>query len=106
MELNLKGKVVVVTGGSSGIGEEAALQFAREGCQVAIASRSEEKHETVYELFVPFKAIGLSDRPGSVFQFNLIVNDNDGGGRKGWIELAPGLGTDGAPEKFPQVVFY
>ena len=43
MELNLKGKVVVVTGGSSGIGEEAALQFAREGCQVAIASRSGEK---------------------------------------------------------------
>ena len=40
------------------------------------------------------------------FRFNFIVNDNDGGGRKGWIELAPGLGTDGAPEKFPQVVFY
>ncbi len=43
MDLNLKGKVVVVTGGSSGIGEEAAMEFAREGCQVAIASRSEEK---------------------------------------------------------------
>ena len=40
------------------------------------------------------------------FRFNFIVNDNDGGGRKGWIELAPGLGTDGAPENFPQVVFY
>ena len=43
MELNLNGKVVVVTGGSSGIGEETAMEFAREGCQVTIASRSEKK---------------------------------------------------------------
>ena len=43
MELNLNGKVVVVTGGSSGIGEETAMEFAREGCEVTIASRSEKK---------------------------------------------------------------
>lgn len=34
--LNLNGKVVVVTGGSSGIGEETAMEFAREGCEVTI----------------------------------------------------------------------
>ena len=57
MELNLKGKVVVVTGGSSGIGEEAAMEFAREGCQVAIASRSEEK---LKEAAARFAAEGFS----------------------------------------------
>ena len=42
MELNLNGKVVVVTGGSSGIGEETAMELP-EGCEVTIASRSEKK---------------------------------------------------------------
>ena len=33
----MKGKVASVTGGSSGIGQAAALAFAREGAQVVIA---------------------------------------------------------------------
>lgn len=32
-------KVVVVTGGSSGIGRAAALRFAKQGCQVLITGR-------------------------------------------------------------------
>ena len=43
MELNLKNKKVLVTGGSHGIGKQIALLFAKEGCQVAICSRSEDK---------------------------------------------------------------
>ncbi len=34
------------------------------------------------------------DRTGRrAFGFNFIVNDNDGGGRKGWLELRPGIGA-------------
>lgn len=29
-----------------------------------------------------------------VFGFNLLVNDNDGGGRKGWLAIAPGIGRN------------
>jgi len=36
---NLQDKVVLITGASSGFGEEAALLFAKEGCKVVLAAR-------------------------------------------------------------------
>ena len=38
-----RGKRILVTGGSSGIGRAAALQLAREGADVAIAARDEDR---------------------------------------------------------------
>jgi NAD(P)-dependent dehydrogenase (short-subunit alcohol dehydrogenase family) len=42
MDLNLKGRVVLVTGGSRGIGLACAAAFAAEGARVAITSRSRD----------------------------------------------------------------
>jgi NAD(P)-dependent dehydrogenase (short-subunit alcohol dehydrogenase family) len=42
MELGLKGKVVLVTGGSKGIGLACASGFAAEGARIAICSRSRD----------------------------------------------------------------
>jgi len=43
----VEGKVVLVTGGSLGIGEAAARAFAREGAKVVVASRGAERGERV-----------------------------------------------------------
>jgi len=42
MDLGLKGRCALVTGGSMGIGKAAALELAAEGCRVAIAARGED----------------------------------------------------------------
>ena len=45
MDLGLKGKGVVVTGASGGIGRAIALEFAQEGANLAICSRGREALE-------------------------------------------------------------
>ena len=43
----LKGRVAIVTGGTSGIGERTAERFVEEGASVVIAGRSEEKGKAI-----------------------------------------------------------
>ena len=40
MDLQLKDKVVIITGGSEGIGRAAAERFSQEGALVALAART------------------------------------------------------------------
>lgn len=46
---DLKDKVAIVTGGSSGIGREIALLYASEGAKVVITGRNEEEGEKVVD---------------------------------------------------------
>ena len=43
MEMHLKGKKVLITGASQGIGAALAAAFAREGCALTLVARSAEK---------------------------------------------------------------
>jgi 3-oxoacyl-[acyl-carrier protein] reductase len=45
LDLGLKGKVAIVTGGSDGLGRATALRLASEGCKVAICGRREDHLE-------------------------------------------------------------
>jgi len=46
---NIAGKVVVITGGSSGLGAEAARHLVREGAKVALGARRMDRLEAVQE---------------------------------------------------------
>lgn len=47
MDLNLRGRKVLITGASKGIGAAAAEVFAEEGCDLLLAARSAEVLETL-----------------------------------------------------------
>lgn len=47
MENNIKDKVVIITGGSSGLGEATARHLASKGAKVVIAARRKEKLENI-----------------------------------------------------------
>lgn len=69
--------------------------------------RDETAKTTTYLATIPLAAIGLqaeNARNGS-FRFNLLVNDNDGDVREGFIVIAPGMGTDRNPQRYPLVYF-
>lgn len=70
VEKRLKGKVAIVTGGSSGIGESTAILFAREGAKVVIAARDVVKGDEVVNKI-------RGDGGEAVFFKTDVSNEND-----------------------------
>ena len=69
MKNRLKGKLVLITGATAGIGEATARVFAESGCKLAINGRREERLqslkkvlETDYEVEVTIGAFDIRDR--------------------------------------------
>ena len=99
MELGIREKYALVTGGSHGIGRATALALAEEGCNVAICARDEERLErTVAEIKTRnVKSIGVAadvlipediKRVGKTVidawgTIHILVNNVGGGGRWG-----------------------
>jgi NADP-dependent 3-hydroxy acid dehydrogenase YdfG len=98
---NLKDKVVLITGASSGFGEDAALLFAQEGCKVVLAGRRIDRLQNLAEkiqsaggeaLAVPVDIINRADVDNMVkstidlYDRIDILFNNAGIGRVDWFE--------------------
>jgi|GEM_PF-848214 len=71
-----------------------------ENGQLAI-TRHESEQETVYELALPWSELSPSKPlPNGVISFSMLVNDNDGSGRRGYVEWGSGIGSGKNPEAF------
>ena len=79
MDLGLRGKKVILTGGSRGIGRAALEIFAAEGCDVAFFSRNQKQ---VDETAAALKKFG-GKVYGSTFDLNNLAS-----GYAGWLTRA------------------
>jgi short-subunit dehydrogenase len=101
--MDIQGKVVIVTGASSGIGEATAREFGREGAKVVLAARRMDRLEALAQeltrlgtgaetLVVPADLSELEDIQSLIRQtmdrfgrIDVLVN-NAGFGRLDWLE--------------------
>ncbi len=67
--------------------------------QMSITKSSD--NTMIYEIAIPAPILlPLELEPATVFGFNFIINDNDGAGREGWLELQPGIGWGKEPYNY------
>ena len=67
--INLKNKIVWITGASSGIGEALAYQFAKEGAKLILSARRENELQRVAE------ATGLAESDVLVLPMDMLEFD-------------------------------
>jgi hypothetical protein len=66
-------------------------------------TRDDAADETIYELAMPWQKVAPFDPDHRLMSLSFLVNDNDGTGRKGWIEWGSGIGGSKDPELFRPV---
>ena len=75
MDLGIKGKIALITGGSSGLGLACALVLAREGAKVAISARSQDR--------LAAAAAGIKEETGT--EAVVIPADLTQAGQAAWV---------------------
>lgn len=69
-------------------------------------SRQPRSNLYIYEVALPWSELApLRPQKGKVCGFNVIVNDNDGQGRKGWIQWTSGIGEGKDTSFFDNLTF-
>ncbi len=64
-----------------------------------------EGNRTIYDVAIPLAKLDVDrERLRRGFRFNVLINDDDGAGRKNGLYAAPGMGNDQDTSRFPVIV--
>jgi chitodextrinase len=67
-------------------------------------TRNEEQKLTRYEFALPWTELApINPAEDEVFSFSLLLNENDGTGRRGYLEWGSGIGASKDPKKYRTV---
>lgn len=71
-----------------------------------VVIRNTQTQETIYECAIPLSELKpLLPKVNEQVRFNVIINEDDGNGREGWLEITPGIGYVKAPLFFRKLTF-
>ena len=101
MSLNKKfGTVMYCWNDSFGEGRTGVFKGAE--CKIV---RNDKTYLTTYELKLPWSAISPISRDDDMMSFSMLINDNDGMGRTGYLEWGSGIGATKNPGSYRTVLF-
>lgn len=73
----LEGKVAIITGASRGVGEYMAQEFAKEGCDIVVAARTESEGQSRLEGTIAATAAGLEQLGVRALPVRCDVTDDE-----------------------------
>ena len=76
--------------------------FKDADCKV---TRDDATYTTTYELKLPWASIPPISRDDNMMAFSMLINDNDGMGRTGYLEWGSGIGATKNPGEYRTVLF-
>lgn len=84
---------------AEGIVYRGSAKNAVDGPENVVLKTEKEGNVRIYEVFFPWGTIS-SGKPEEYIPFCVILNENEGDGRKGWVEFAPGISTTKSANEF------
>ena len=93
-----------INGGLSAEGPIAHVKDQPHFTADLAAERDEANHKTYYRFKIPTAQLQIAAQPGTAVGLSMILNDNDGDGREGWLGYGRGIGAEKNPALYREIL--